>query len=95
MALMITIKVVPQSGKQECKHDKNGGIKCYLKSPPEQGKANQELITFLSKKLKVSQEAIKIVRGQTSRNKSLHITTLDDLSEFYVRLGIETQTKIQ
>ena len=94
MALIIMIKVVPQSGKQGCKLDKGGSLKCYLKSAPEQGKANKELIKFLSQKLSVPSECVKILRGETSRNKSVQITSMDDLATFFACLGIEKQTKI-
>lgn len=37
MALMLTIKVVPSSGKNEWKMEANQSLKCYLKSAPEKG----------------------------------------------------------
>ena len=40
----------------------------YVKSPPVDGKANAELIKFFRKKFGV---AVAIVRGKTSRRKSL------------------------
>ena len=71
--ITIDIKVVPSSGKQLCTSDKSGKIKCYVKSPPERGKANQELVKFLSKKLGLPQENVYIISGETSRNKRMRI----------------------
>ena len=51
MTIVLDIKVVPSSGKQRIEVDKTGKLKCHLKSPPEKGKANHELIKFLSQKL--------------------------------------------
>lgn len=94
MAILVTIKVVPQSGKQLFKIDKNGMLKCYLKSPPEQGKANDELIKFLADKLSLPKDSIHLVRGHTLRIKTLQISAITSETLFFEKLGIEKQTKI-
>ncbi len=94
MAVSLTIKVVPQSGKLKLITDKNGTIKCYLKSPPEDGKANKELITFLAKGLKLPTEKISIIQGATSRTKTIKIITDHDKISIYKLLGIEQQQTI-
>lgn len=93
MPLFINIKAVPSSGKQGCAFDKSGTLKCYLKSAPEGGKANAELIKYLSKKLKVPQNEISIVGGTTSRKKRLKIEGIT-LEEFYQKLSLEKQQTI-
>ena len=52
MALIITVKVVPASGRNQWVIDKSGALKCFLKSPAEQGKANKELIKICLQKIK-------------------------------------------
>ena len=94
MALIIEVKAVPSSGKQECKTDKSGTIKCFLKSAPEAGKANAELIKFLSKKLKVAQNQITILTGTTSRKKRIKIEADISLDQFCEQVGIELQKAI-
>ncbi len=79
MPILITITVVPSSGKQGFVRDAAHSIKCFLKSAPEKGKANVELIKLLSKQLKLSQGLITIIRGQTSRKKTIRIDV--DLEE--------------
>lgn len=91
MAVMLELKIVPQSGRQHFARDKSGAIKCYLKSPPVDGKANEELIKILSKKLSVTQESIKILQGITSRKKILKIDTALTLPAILQTLGVETQ----
>jgi uncharacterized protein len=49
-------------------------IKVSIKSKPEHGKANQELIKLLSNYFQVSSEKIKIVQGIKSRKKVVHIS---------------------
>lgn len=94
MAFFVDITVVPGSGKQRCILDKTGKIKCYLKSPPEKGKANGELIKLFSKRLKIPQNSIEIVLGATSRKKRLKIDFDIDFEKLVELLGIERQLKI-
>jgi hypothetical protein len=89
MSLVIEVKVVPGSKNQSLGLDKQGIIKCTLKSQPEKGKANEELVKFLSKTLQISQQDIKILSGQTARKKLIKIDIEDlTLQKFYVLCGI-------
>ena len=73
MSLIIEVKVIPSSGQQKWILDKSGQLKCYLKSPPEKGKANKELIKLLANALKCSQHEIEIISGLSSRKKKIKI----------------------
>lgn len=92
MAVHIEIKVTPQSGKQQFVHDKSGIIKCFLKSAPEGGKANNELIKLLSKILSVPQEHVMIMQGITARKKIIKIETPLNTQAILHKLGLEVQT---
>ncbi len=46
-----------------------------VNSRPEKGKANDELIEYLAKEIRVPRSALLIVRGQTSRRKTIRIVT--------------------
>ena len=50
-------------------------------SVPEKGKANKELIDFLSKKLDVAPSAMSVIFGQTDRFKKIFVTTNQNLDE--------------
>lgn len=90
MALIITLKVVPSSGHQKIILDKSGNLKCYLKSPPEKGKANKELIDLLAEKLSCSKNIIEIIGGLTSRAKKIKIETDLTFDDLLVVLGLIT-----
>ena len=49
-------------------------IKLDIAAPPEKGKANKELIRFLSKELNVSKHHVEILAGETSRSKIVKVT---------------------
>ncbi|ACK65717.1 protein of unknown function DUF167 [Rippkaea orientalis PCC 8801] len=67
------VKVKPNAKKQKIQEEEDGSLVVYLKSPPIEGKANQELIKLLAKKFGVSQSQISIKSGLSSRNKWVEI----------------------
>jgi uncharacterized protein len=73
MPLIIEVKVVPNSGKQKIILDKSGQLKIYLKSLPERGLANLELVKLFAKECSFSQNEIEIVSGLSSRKKKIKI----------------------
>ncbi len=88
MALIIEVKVIPQAGKSGYELDQKGVLKWYLKSAPEKGLANKELIKGLSKELKIPQNDIEITVGLTSRNKKIKIHRALTFEQFCQKLGL-------
>ena len=54
-----------------------GVLEVRVAAPPVKGKANKELVTLLSQILGVSQSKLTIVKGHTSRNKTIAIDGLN------------------
>ncbi len=50
-------------------------LKVNLNSVPEKGKANIELIKFLSKTLKLNKSSFTLISGQTDRYKKIELNT--------------------
>ena len=46
-----------------------------IHSRPDKGKANDELIEYLAREMRVPRSALLIVRGETSRRKTIRIVT--------------------
>jgi hypothetical protein len=72
----LRIKVIPKSPKTEAveiMEDEEKTIKIRVKAVPEKGKANAELIRFLSKELSVPRANIVIISGKTDHIKLLRI----------------------
>ncbi len=70
----LRIKVIPGAAKTEIKGEMaDGTIKIAVAAPPEKGKANKELIEFLSLKFGVKKENIKLISGASSRLKLIKI----------------------
>ncbi len=78
----LRVKVIPSSPKNEIVeilNDENGEetIKIRIKAVPEKGKANKELIKFLSEELKLPKTAICIIGGKSDRIKLIKINGTD------------------
>jgi uncharacterized protein (TIGR00251 family) len=91
MAFIFDVKVFPSSGRKGWAIDKAGNLKCYLKSPAEQGKANEELIKSLSKALGIPQDMISISSGAQSRKKRIKIEAAMTYNKLLELLGIDWQ----
>ena len=91
MPFIFDVKVFPSSGKKGWVMDKSGKLKCYLKSPAEQGKANDELIKSLSKALGVSQKLVSIISGAQSQKKRIRVEMDMTFNKFLELLGVDWQ----
>jgi len=67
----LTVRAAPNSSRNEVVGEIENSIKIKLKAPPVDGEANNELVNFLSKWLKVSKSDIIIQRGGASKNKKI------------------------
>ena len=69
----LPVKVTPNAGRNEITGFKEGVLQVRIGAPPDKGKANKELVDFLSAILGVRKSAVLIVKGQTSRHKVIAI----------------------
>lgn len=75
---ILRIRVTPNSSRCAFSGkftDSNGQVflKVSLTAVPEKGKANQELIKFLSKSFNISKSSFSLISGETDRYKKLSI----------------------
>jgi hypothetical protein len=92
--LIVKIKVAPNSGTNKWILDKAGRLKCFLKNPPERGRANQELIKLIADALRLPQSDIELISGLTDRTKRVRINVSYDLSTFLSKVGITVQQNL-
>ncbi len=74
--MLIKIRIVPNSSKNDIIIE-DEFVKVKVTAQPIENKANKALIEYLSKTFKVPKTSIKIVKGETSKDKTL----LFDVSE--------------
>ena len=75
---LLRLRVQPNAGRNEMIGFADGVLQIRVAAPPVTGKANRELIAFLSQTLDVSKSSLSIVKGHTSRNK---VIAIDGLSQ--------------
>ncbi len=75
--ILATIKISPNAKKNEIiKTDTE--VKIKITAQPVDGKANKALIEFLSKTFKIPKTSISIVKGETSKEKTILFFVNDD-----------------
>ena len=73
----IKVRVTPKASRNTVKVEESA-IKVYVSAPPADGEANQAVIDTLAKALGVSRSRVTLIRGQTSREKTVDIENLSE-----------------
>jgi uncharacterized protein (TIGR00251 family) len=71
--MLLRIKVKPGSRKPRIEEDAAGALTIHLKSPPVDGKANEELISVLAARYRVPKSSVRIRSGLSARSKLIEI----------------------
>ncbi|HKN18257.1 MAG TPA: DUF167 domain-containing protein [Dissulfurispiraceae bacterium] len=72
--IIIEVKVAPRSSKRGIVGVMDNMLKVKLTAPPVGGAANEQLAELLAEKYGVKKSNIIILRGETSRRKTVKIT---------------------
>jgi uncharacterized protein (TIGR00251 family) len=88
--LRLSVKVKPKSSPQGVVGVRNGQLVIRISAPAVDGKANNALVAFLSKKLGVKKTKVLLVSGEKSRTKLLEIPGVR-LQEAREKLGIQDE----
>lgn len=79
----LRIKAQPKSSKSEfCEIYGDDAIKIRIKAPALEGKANKELVAFLSKSFKISKSSIIFKSGQQSKIKVVQFPLSDEFNKW-------------
>jgi uncharacterized protein (TIGR00251 family) len=79
--IQFDVHVVPRASRSAVLGLHDGCLKIALDAPPVDGAANDALIALIAKRLGRPRRAVTLVRGHTSRRKTLAVegATLPDL----------------
>jgi len=72
-AVWLGVKIVPGASRTRYLGEWENRARIAVSSPPEKGKANKALITFIAKKLGVRKADVQIVSGETNSIKTIRI----------------------
>jgi uncharacterized protein (TIGR00251 family) len=84
----LNLKVTPNARANEVTGIRDGIIQVKINASPIEGKANSELVKYLAGLLEIPKSNISILRGHTSRNKTIEIAGRDG-EEISRRLGLD------
>jgi uncharacterized protein (TIGR00251 family) len=76
--VLLAIKLQPRASKTEIGEEVGGELKIKVTAPPVDAAANQALVDLLAETLDCPRSAIKIVRGQTSRKKTVWVAGVSE-----------------
>ncbi len=75
--IVVNLRISPNAKKNEIIKD-GEIIKVKITALPIDGKANKALVEYLSKNFKIPKTSIKILKGETSKEKTILFKTLDE-----------------
>jgi uncharacterized protein (TIGR00251 family) len=71
--LILQVYIQPNAAQDAYAGDYNGRIKLKIGAPAVDGKANRQLLLFLSSVFGVKQSAVRLLQGENARYKKIEI----------------------
>lgn len=71
----IAVRVTPRSSRNRVALE-DGGIRVWVTAPPAEGEANAAVLRTLAKSLGIAPSRLQIIRGETSRDKTIRVDGL-------------------
>jgi len=89
--IVLKVRIQPRASKDEIVGLYGDALKIRIAAPPVDAAANESLIKLLSKTLDIPKSRINLIKGQTSRNKSLFLDGFktSDFSTDFLKLCSE------
>ncbi|HMU76047.1 MAG TPA: DUF167 domain-containing protein [Elusimicrobiota bacterium] len=72
--MIIRVRVIPNAVRSEVVGRIGSTVRVKVAAPAIDGKANNELTTFLAEFFEVKNRGVKIVRGQNGKEKTVEIS---------------------
>jgi uncharacterized protein len=69
----LSIKLQPRASANEIGEALGNELRIKVTAPPVDSAANEALVRFLAEKLDCARNRVELVRGQTSRHKTIRI----------------------
>jgi uncharacterized protein (TIGR00251 family) len=69
--VLLSVKLQPRASKNEIGAELGGELKIKVTAPPVDAAANEALVKFLAQELECPRGKVELVRGHTSRHKTI------------------------
>lgn len=73
----LNVRLTPRASRDAIAGFEGETLRVRVAAPPVEGRANQALTRLLARRLRLPRGAVRIVAGQTSRNKIVTVEGLD------------------
>jgi uncharacterized protein len=73
----LNIRVQPRAKRTEVAGERAGAILIRVNAPPVDGRANEAVCRLIAKRLGVASGAVRVVRGDTARDKVVRVDGID------------------
>lgn len=70
---VLRIRVQPSAGRSQIVGEHGDYLKVRVAAPPNEGKANAELVRFLARTLGVSRSSVELLSGARNRDKTVQV----------------------
>ncbi|HHT9131442.1 MAG TPA: DUF167 domain-containing protein [Candidatus Tripitaka californicus] len=71
--MILHVRAQPGARKDAIVGERADSLKVRITAPPEKGKANEAIVRLLAEKLGLKKSAIRVISGETSRDKRVLI----------------------
>lgn len=76
--VIVAVRVTPRSPRQQVDGQRGGRLIVRVNAPPADGAANASVRKLLAKTFGLPQSRVRIVRGETARDKSVALEGIDE-----------------
>jgi len=73
VSVVVTVSVIPRAKKTELSGERDGALVVRVAAPPVEGAANEAVVDFFARALRVPKRAVQIVSGERGRLKRIAI----------------------
>ncbi len=87
MSCQLTLRISARASRDAIMGWHGNALKISITTAPEKGKANKAIIKLLAKTLGTAPSRIRVIRGQTSPDKTVEI---EDMSETQVHAALDS-----
>ena len=83
---LLRLYIQPNSRTSGITGTHDGRLKIKISSPPRDGEANKEIVSFISKILGVIKSDVEILRGESGRSKDVYVNLPPEKILTYLKL---------
>jgi hypothetical protein len=73
----IRVRAQPRASRTEITGEREGALRIRVAAPPVEGEANAALIRFIAKRLGIAPSRVRLISGETGRQKTFEVQDLD------------------